>query len=177
MTIHTRDACLKDANCLARISVEGWQDSYADIIDQGTLDSLSITKKTEDWVAILNTTTQTIVAEDHKNIVGFISFGPSHDTGYGQGEVYALYVSGSHQRRGIGQMLMSKAMAIMSKQNLLPVIAIALKGNVPAETFYRNQGFSIKDMIISVINEKPYEEIIFKSPDTKPLLTANTTQT
>ena len=71
-----------DADAIAAVHVRGWQAAYRGYFPDDFLDGLSVADRAERWVAWLADAAQpTAVYETPAGIVGFVSIGPSRDSG------------------------------------------------------------------------------------------------
>ena len=74
-------------------------------------------------------------------MVGFAAAGPerSGDPNY-RGEIYAIYVSPSHQRRGCGRELMTAATRRLATAGFASMLLWVLEDNAAARAFYAMLG-------------------------------------
>ena len=72
-----REATESDAEGIAFVHVKSWQTSYAGIIDQSFLDTISYDQRLASWTKIVQSkNTRQFVAVFDEQIVGFAGFGP-----------------------------------------------------------------------------------------------------
>ena len=90
-----------------------------------------------------------LVAFDHGRIHGFV--------GIGNLEIGWLYVRPDSSRQGIGRRLLSRAMALIQKDNVsgTAVSVFVLEANKPAITLYESKGFRITETFKSKNNGYP----------------------
>lgn len=141
----TRPAVASDADAIARVHVESWQEAYRDLLPSDFLAGLSVESRTARWVANLTevTATRTRVALVDGEVCGFASVGPCRDPdlhGAGAWEVYALYLSPGVLGRGIGRDLMAAALGDVPPEATTVTLWV-LAGNVRARSFYEAAGF------------------------------------
>jgi len=139
-----REAILADSNGLARVHVDTWHTTYNGIVPDEALSGMSYGWSEQRWREMLQdpeTASKTYVAEDDDGVViGFILVGPSKEVVRDfEGEVYAIYISEKHQRKGCGRMLMSVAIQHLVKEGFTSVMLWVLRDN-PACTFYERLG-------------------------------------
>ena len=99
---------------------------------------MSYESETEFWENYLQNSQviSYVTALQDEQVVGFVMAGPSHlDIEEYKGEVTALYVRETFQRKGIGRKLLFLAINTLKRQNLHPIIIQVLKEN-PYHTFY-----------------------------------------
>jgi ribosomal protein S18 acetylase RimI-like enzyme len=106
------------------------------------LASLSEPGYTERWERVIRDGTSVVfVAEDPSKVVGFASGGRERagETGY-TGELYAIYVLDTAQRRGHGRELFRAIVEGLREMELRDMIVWVLRDNRPARLFYERLG-------------------------------------
>ena len=108
-----RQAQMTDAAAIAGVHIGSWRTTYAGILPQEHLDSLSHERRTAAWQTILSDTPSLwfhyAVEDDAGNIVGFSSAGPERSgNSIYTGELGGIYLLKSYQRQGIGRQIMVK---------------------------------------------------------------------
>jgi ribosomal protein S18 acetylase RimI-like enzyme len=137
-----RDATLNDAAAIARVHVSSWRSTYRGMLPDDFLASLSETGYAERWKRVIaERTSKVYVAEEGTEVVGFASGGRERagETGY-EGELYAIYVLDSAQRRGFGRELVRATVAGLRELGLGDMIIWVLRDNQPARAFYEGLG-------------------------------------
>lgn len=158
-----REAKIDDAASLARISIDTWRATYADILTKNFLDSLSIEHRIERWRERLSNPDKsffTLVAEDNEGrITGYAGGKPESEgnTIY-TGEVGDIYVLPSFQRQGIGSRLIASVVSRLKQQGHKSIMLWAFTKN-PYRKFYDDMGGQ-------VIGEKEFEIDGVKVTDT-----------
>jgi GNAT superfamily N-acetyltransferase len=138
--VSIRRAVPADAEPLARLHVDVWDDAYTGLMPQGILDDRreKVAERTERWREILSGTHTTWVAEDSEGLVGFASSGPARDNDMdGTLELWALYARAAYWGTGVGYALFE--IAVGDRAAYLWVLA----GNERAIRFYERQGFRL----------------------------------
>lgn len=103
-----READVKDAPAIARVTVDTWKTAYRGIINDDYLDKLSYADREEGWRQFPFHNSFIYVAEDEdQNIIGFAAAGPerTENPDY-MGELYAIYIDQQYQNQGIGSALL-----------------------------------------------------------------------
>jgi len=155
MTIHIRPANAADAPAIARVNVDSWRSTYAGIVAEDFLATLSYERSTKKWANYLadpETASNLYVAEtDHDEIIGFVSAGPERDgdPDY-HGEVYAIYLLQEAQGQGTGRELIQTAMRGLRERGFTSMLLWVLKDNLPSRKFYEAVGGEY-------LREKPVE--------------------
>src|SRR5262249_18702528 len=143
MKFTVRQARIEDANSIARVHVESWKTTYAGIVPDAYLASLTPEPRAEMWREQLSSGTPLIfVSEDATGIFGFASGGKSRETieGY-DAELYAIYLLQQKQRQGVGRSLVQKLAEALRSKGFRSLIVWVLAKN-PAVDFYRSLGGS-----------------------------------
>lgn len=144
MKIQVREASVADAPAIADIYITSWQSTYAGIIPDNLLQSLSVNQQTEEWSQQIVRDSRTVsVAEHAGNIVGFAYLDKNRDEDLKNEkltpiELYDLYFHPSATRQGLGtQMWGLLEESLIGKLVVLWVLA----GNLGAQHFYIKHGF------------------------------------
>ena len=135
-----RRAVPGDAEALAHLHLDVWDDAYTGLMPQGILDDRreKVDERVERWRDILGQERPTWVAEDADGLVGFSGVGPARDNDVDIDlELYALYVRAAYYGTGVGYALFEQAVG--DRAAYLWVLA----GNDRAIGFYERQGFRL----------------------------------
>jgi ribosomal protein S18 acetylase RimI-like enzyme len=138
-----RRAKATDAPAIAAIHVHAWQTAYQGIVPSAFLDSLSIEEREGRWRANLELrTSETWVAEENEEVVGWISAAGSRDPDSQPltGEVWAMYVDPSCWRQGLGRRLLREAEGYLVTCGFSEVTLWVLEENTRAIAFYESNG-------------------------------------
>jgi ribosomal protein S18 acetylase RimI-like enzyme len=138
-----------DIDAVAAVHVRTWQVGYAGIMPAEVLDALDPAAAAE----IRRSRNappgaQTLVAEDGRAIVGFVSFGPhAREHGgdeyvTGIGEIYAIYVAPERWGTGAGRALMAAARAALAAAGNSEMRLWVLVDNLRARRFYERAGMA-----------------------------------
>ncbi|WP_244931270.1 GNAT family N-acetyltransferase [Nocardioides sp. W7] len=136
-----RPASPVDAEALAHLHLDVWDDAYTGLMPQQLLDDRreKVAERIERWREILGSGSEpTYVAAGPDGLVGFASAGPGRDNDVDtELELKALYVRAAHWGTGVGYALLEEA--IGDRAAYLWVLA----GNQRAIAFYERQGFRL----------------------------------
>ena len=138
--VSIRQAVVADAEPLAHLHVDVWDDAYTGLMPQGILDDRrdKVAERVDKWRGILSGREPTWVAEDSDGLIGFASTGPARDNDMDDTlELYALYVRASYWGTGVGYALFE--IAVGDHAAYLWVLA----DNIRAIGFYERQGFRL----------------------------------
>jgi len=129
-----------DAEALAHLHLDVWDDAYTGLMPQGILDDRRerVDERVERWRDILTEPRPTWVAEDAEGLIGFASAGPARDNDVDDLlELYSLYVRASYWDAGVGYALFEETLG--DQAAYLWVLA----SNTRAIGFYERQGFRL----------------------------------
>lgn len=130
-----------DAEALAHLHLDVWDDAYTGLMPQGILDDRreKVAERVERWRDILTTSgNPTYLAVGPDGLVGFASAMSGRDNDLDLDlELSALYVRATHWGDGVGYALLREA--IGDRAAYLWVLA----GNERAIAFYERQGFRL----------------------------------
>ena len=136
-----RHASPVDAEALAHLHLDVWDDAYTGLMPQQLLDDRRerVAERIERWREVLGSGTDTtIVAAGPDGLVGFAAAGAGRDNDVDTDlELKALYVRAAHWGGGVGYALLEEA--IGDRAAYLWVLA----GNDRALRFYERQGFRL----------------------------------
>lgn len=143
--INIRLAKAADAYKIAEIHVISWQKIYRGHIPAVVLDSLSISKREQQWRALIDNATSILLIEKNNKILGFASFCPSRDIDTNPttcGEISAIYLNPTVWHQGLGKKLCNRALTELEKMGFNQVILWVLQENKLARKFYESIGFT-----------------------------------
>jgi ribosomal protein S18 acetylase RimI-like enzyme len=149
-----RPALIQDARSIAEVHVESWKTTYRGILPESLLSSLSIEKREQFWRDLLTSpqpNSITLVGCDASGrVVGFVSGGSERTGKLGcDGELYAVYLLQTAQRRGLGTLLVRRFVSELSERGFASMAVWVLALN-PSRKFYEALGGE-------VIREQPIE--------------------
>ena len=143
LVIAVRHARPEDAARVARVYIDSWHDTYAGILPNRLLCTMTVRGQTARWRAAIRARGResVLVAEcGTYGVVGMTSFGPSRDGGLDfDGEVYTLYVDPAFYGRGSGRALLRGAFTALRKRGHSSCVIWAHAKN-PARFFYEAMG-------------------------------------
>jgi GNAT superfamily N-acetyltransferase len=142
-----REAKAADAAAMAKVNIDSWRMTYAGIVPQGYLDSLSYEQLTNNFQARLSDPNKLrpgwfyyVAEDDQGNIVGMAGGGPSRDGNkLYTGELGVIYLLKSHQRQGIGRQLMATVARKLKQQGHKSMLVWVMAAN-QYKVFYEALG-------------------------------------
>lgn len=139
--MNVREARIEDAEPIAHVHLDSWKTTYPGIIPQAYIDGLRVENGIANWQERLDGHGPlTLVAEDAAGVFGFASGGAMvHPVEGFDGELAAIYLLASHQRRGAGAKLVREIARGLRDQGFRSMVVWALREN-PACGFYQRMG-------------------------------------
>ena len=134
---------LADAEEIARVHVQCWQESYADLLPAEFLRKLSADARIAQWrKAISDPDIFVRVARDAGRIVGFVSCGSAREDAAKEadGEIFAIYILKAYHGRRIGRALIAAAARFWRSKGGRDFIVLSMTGNTQATAFYEALG-------------------------------------
>lgn len=172
--MNIRDAVPEDAAAIARVHLASWKTTYPGIIAQEYIDGLRVEDGAARWQARLTEKTAIILvaeddAEDQAGVFGFAAGGGiMHPVDGYEGELTAIYLLASHQRKGAGAALTRRMASELRRQGFKNMVVWVLREN-PACGFYeRMGGVQVAEQPIE-IGGQTLSEIAFGWPDIRVL--------
>ncbi len=139
-----RSAGCADAAAIARVSVDTWRTTYADLVPAALLAAMNYGDRERTWAAKLCAADPPLFAyvatDPAGSVVGFASGGPEReaDPRY-TGELYALYIQAGWQRSGLGRQLVAAVATRLLADGHGALLIWVLATN-PARGFYERLG-------------------------------------
>ncbi|MEQ8357083.1 MAG: GNAT family N-acetyltransferase [Kiloniellaceae bacterium] len=169
-----RPALPRDADDIARVHVETWQNAYAGLVPSDYLARMSVARASPQWhraAAKAEKGNDLMVAEIDGQVVAFVSFGPTRnpEMPYG-GEVYALYVAVDWQGQGLGRRLLTTALEALAREKHRSAMVWVLAAN-PARFFYEAMGGQRAGERFEAFAGSDLEELAYGWPDLESWLT------
>lgn len=137
-----RPAQLDDAEPLARVHIQAWQETYRGIMPDAMLDGQSVEERAASWRQRIphfakNKQALAVAIDDDGVLIGFAGCGPPRLQEIGtDGEIYAINIVNRGKRNRIGTRLML-AMARQLEQDGFAATGLwVLEQNHPARAFY-----------------------------------------
>ena len=169
-----RPATQNDAMRIAEIIVFGWRSAYASIIDEKVLyKNMSVVKRYESLVEILENDHNYFVYEDNEIIKGFFLYGDSREEDEVVNgnlnvtiplELIAIYVEPGFKHLGIGSKLIAACEDIAKAKGKDEIRLWVLEDNQSARRFYEKHGFESTNVIKKLdrfgVNEVRYKKSI-----------------
>lgn len=143
-----RPGAPEDAADIARVQVDSWRDTYADILPEAYLARLSVTERVRQRRVILaglGHAKATFVVDDTQHgILGFADCGPTRQLqSRPTGEFYAIYLLPEAQGLGIGRIMVASMAEHLRRHGMDQAVAWTLSDNRGACWFYERLGGAV----------------------------------
>ena len=143
MSITFDEPTLADVEEIARVHVQCWQESYADLLPDEFLRNMSVDAKIAQWrQTVSDPQVFKLVARDAGRIVGFVSCGSAREGAAkgADGEILAIYILKAYHGRRIGRTLIAAAARFWLSKGGRNLIVLSMAGNSRAAAFYEALG-------------------------------------
>lgn len=161
--MHIRKATTEDSYAIAKVHVDTWLDTYPGLVSSDYLNSLNYDNRSERWEKIIESNEDIILiaVSENNEVVGYAYGGKNRDvTSLYDGELYAIYILKSHQRKNIGKHLFRAFIDELKSRNYMSMVIWVLKGN-PSYHFYKKMG-GRKDKTQDIkVGQQIYNEIAY----------------
>ncbi|MGB3413324.1 MAG: GNAT family N-acetyltransferase [Microbacteriaceae bacterium] len=139
MNLIVRPALPSDAEGVAQVHVQAWQETYGYVLPQEQLDAMVAADRVERWREILNGSDGQrawVALNADEQVIGWVTFGACRDEDRpGLDELYGIYTIAPMHGQGAGQALLEAG--IGDDETSLWVMS----GNDRAIRFYERNGF------------------------------------
>ena len=149
-----------DLKEISGIYEKSWRQTYKGMLPSGYLKRIP----EGNWADRINHFgSRSMVAVSGGEYIATISFGATRIAGYeGSGEVFSIYILPQYTGKGIGKMLMDRAVSELKAMGFTRVVLFALDKNVIARRFYEKYGFTASgDMMKKKFGHKMVTEVMY----------------
>ncbi|MBN7772204.1 GNAT family N-acetyltransferase [Clostridium aminobutyricum] len=141
-----KKATIEDAVIMSKIHADSWRAAYKGILPQKQLDELS----DEHWVTFFQEWLERGCIESYivfieDVAVGCVTCGSIAPECADRNEIISLYILPDYFGKGIGKVLMHKALELIQKNGFEDAFLWTLKENKRARLFYEKNGFILDD--------------------------------
>lgn len=166
-----RKAVLKDAKGIAKVHVDSWKTTYANIVPNEYLNKLSYESREQLWIQGIPNDNVYVAENDEGEIIGFSTGGKERSGKYPEykGEIYAIYILRDYQGKGLGNLLVKPIVEDLLQQNIDTMIVLVLEEN-PSRLFYEALGAEKIDSIEDEIAGKKLNELVYGWDDIRTIL-------
>jgi len=176
-----REAELRDAAAMARVSVDSYRAAHHDQIPEESLMRFTYEESERNWARTIHEFSESaereeyiyVAEHDTGEIIGVAMGGPerSHHPLY-TGEIYFLYLLPAYHRQGIGRQLTISVVKSLVEQGLHSLLIRVLEVNAPARRFYEALGGQLVPEVEEQIEERGavLEQVAYGWRDVNELL-------
>lgn len=157
-----RKAVLTDAKGIARVHVDSWKTTYANIVPDEYLKGLTYERREMLWMNSIPNGGVYVAEYNNGEIIGFSSGGVERSGKYSgfYGELYAIYILKEHQGNGIGTALVKPIAEEFRGMGINSMLVLVLKDN-PSCKFYKSLGAVYMDTVEVEIGGKKLSEVVY----------------
>jgi ribosomal protein S18 acetylase RimI-like enzyme len=136
-----RPATFADAESIARVHVQSWEETYRGILPDETLDARPLSIRILHWRDWLSRAGRwTFVSESNGEVNGFACAFVNDDEPGFDSVLSTLYVLRSAQGRGIARALLRELASELVRANVRSMWLLTLRDRNPARAFYERVG-------------------------------------
>ncbi|PYZ93406.1 GNAT family N-acetyltransferase [Salipaludibacillus keqinensis] len=157
-----RKAELSDAKGIAKVHVDSWRTTYANIIPDEYLDQLSYERREQLWLSQIPQSQVFVAVNDKNEVIGFSSGGRERSGKYEgyDGELSSIYILKEYQGLGIGRLLIEPVVNELTKLGINSMIVLVLEDN-KSTLFYEAIGGKVIDTVEVEIAGKKLNELVY----------------
>ncbi len=139
-----REATLNDAAAIARVHIDSSRATYRGLLPDELVNEMTYERRLANWSQTIGEEDGAefvyVATDDAGRVFGFASGGPERegDAEY-DGELYAIYLLDTHQRKGAGRRLVSAVAERLARKGFRSMLVWVLAEN-PARGFYEALG-------------------------------------
>jgi ribosomal protein S18 acetylase RimI-like enzyme len=162
-----RNAKVEDAESIGRIRVEAWRSAYRDFLPSQFLADLDPNKNLDGLREVIlspNPPFQLLIADVNGTVAGYAIYGkPRYNTQTRTLELWALNISPTSWRQGIGRSLITEVLVAARNELFNRVELWCIEGNSPAISLYESLGFARTgdERTTSGLTGHPLREVAF----------------
>jgi L-amino acid N-acyltransferase YncA len=168
--VKIRKAAPADALGIAKVHVDSWKTTYANIIPEEYFKKITYENREQLWKEEIPKGGVFVAENEEGQIIGFSSGGKERSGKYPEypGELYAIYILKEHQGKGIGTLLVKPIIEELRQQNINAMLVVVLEDN-SSRHFYEALGGKKIDTIEAEFSGKRLNELIYGWDDIKSI--------
>lgn len=170
--ITLREATPSDFERIATLHTQSWRSAYKGLLSAGYLENNLIAERTTYWkhkLASLSPKEFVIVAENETGVIGFAAVMDTPQKKY-EALLDNLHVHPDLKGQGVGGKLMKEVALRLIDSGRTSFYLWVLKGNTPAELFYKAKGARVEDRGTGMFGGQEIEETRFVWDDLRVLI-------
>ncbi|WP_010199774.1 GNAT family N-acetyltransferase [Bacillus sp. m3-13] len=159
--IKIRKATLSDTKGIAKVHVESWKTTYANIVPEEYLNNLTYESREQIWINSIPNGGVYVAENNEGEIVGFSSGGKERSGKYDgyDGELYAIYILKDYQGQGIGKALVQPIIEELIGMGLNYMLVLVLKDNASCLFYEALGGKKIDELEVQIAGKKLTEVV------------------
>jgi len=154
-----------DIEQIATIKVEGWKNTYRDIIDTEYLNNMNIKNEMDKYKNKKYSLDTVFVAEKNNEILGFSRVYDFENSPYDDldidCEIREIYVRFNNKRMGIGSLMFNHILKYFKEKGKKKLYLGVFEQNYNSRKFYEKMGGIIYKNSFLEINEKKYSVVSY----------------
>jgi GNAT superfamily N-acetyltransferase len=158
VAVPPRKAIVADARAIAKVHVQSWRETYADIVPAAEIAKRTVDVRERQWREWLAAGKNDIFVIGDP-VIGFAAAGEPRAPLAAESELYAIYLLRAHQGRGVGRALFDACADAMRQRGARTMALWVLARNPRACAFYERVGGRI---VATRIDEMGLEERAFE---------------
>ncbi len=153
---------IEDQSQMAKIKIDGWRDTYDQIIAKNYLKGMDLEEQTNRFYRSFEEYKyRVLVAVRGDEVLGYSCFDPKEKSFKYDSELESLYIKTSELHKGIGTALFKETAKQLYSQGRRTMIIWCLKDNINAIKFYEKLGGIKAETKMAKIGNETYEEYGF----------------
>ncbi|WP_226036574.1 GNAT family N-acetyltransferase [Aquibacillus saliphilus] len=160
--MNIRKSIPDDAKGVAKVQVDSWKTTYVNIIPDEYLNQMTYKSREQKWKDIISNQAVYVAETNDGEIIGFSNGGTERSGVYPKykGELYAIYILKTHQRKGLGKLLLEPIIEELKQKNIFSMTVLVLEEN-SSRLFYESLGAKKIDTVEIEILGKKLNEIVY----------------
>ena len=162
VAVDIRRAEPSDADAIAEVHHDAWQNAYAGIIPHRALRAMINRRGSQWWANAIRRAATVLVIEVGGKVAGYATIGRNRARELKQeGEIYELYLRPECQGIGLGSRLFATARERLAAHGLRGLVVWALEENDNAVSFYVGAGGRDIAEGVEVFDQKALRKVAF----------------
>ncbi|SHG37315.1 GNAT family N-acetyltransferase [Ornithinibacillus halophilus] len=169
--MNIRRAVPEDASGVAKVQVDSWKTTYKNIVPDEYLNKMTYESREQKWKEIISEKTVYVAETDDGEIIGFSNGGKERTGKYPNynGELYAIYILESYQRKGLGKLLLEPIIKELKQKGIYSMTVLVLEEN-GSRFFYESLGAKKIDTVEIDILGKKLHELVYGWEDIRTIV-------
>ena len=161
-----RRATPADAERIARVHVQAWEETYRGMVPDAAFEHYSVEKRIVLWQsALANPDVLVNMIEHNGTVCGFGSGGRARAALQTDCEIYSFYLLDAVKRRGFGRALFDHMRSELGALGHRSLGLLVLVNNIPARRFYEAMGGRAGGTHIDVRGELAFKDVTYSWDD------------